>query len=318
MRNAASAGRSVQHAPGAALPTGGTAPRRASFVFRAGAALRPWVEAFWDCRIDDAAAAARSRIEILPSAFPILTFQYGAPLVRSVKRSEQGATGSACAGLQSHLVRLRPQGPIAFLTVRLHPCALARLIREPASLLADRGVDLRSLWRRSEIEAVESELSELGSPLARVGRVEAFLARHFRDTDRASPVSAALALMGCGRVRTVAAAADAVGLSERHFNRSFRLEIGLGPKRYARVARIERLIASYRASRSWAAAAHDAGYSDQPHLVREFQALVGQTPERFLRERCAPAACTPAPPMLGFLRHPSGPDASEPAARAAA
>jgi len=35
----------------------------------------------------------------------------------------------------------------------------------------------------------------------------------------------------------------------------------------------------------WTRMAGDAGYADQPHLIREFQALAGLTPAQYAAER---------------------------------
>jgi AraC-like DNA-binding protein len=72
-------------------------------------------------------------------------------------------------------------------------------------------------------------------------------------------------------------------LSERHFFRRFSADIGLGPKHFARLARIELALASWRGGASWAEAAATGGYADQAHLVRDFKRMTGTPPERLLR-----------------------------------
>jgi AraC-like DNA-binding protein len=72
-------------------------------------------------------------------------------------------------------------------------------------------------------------------------------------------------------------------LSERHFFRRFSSGIGLGPKHFARLARMELALASWRGGASWAEAAVTGGYADQAHLVRDFKRMTGTPPERLLR-----------------------------------
>lgn len=79
----------------------------------------------------------------------------------------------------------------------------------------------------------------------------------------------------------IAALADEVNLSERQFGRVFRQQVGLSPKQFARIARLNRALqASANAldGLTLEQVARRCGYHDAPHLVREFQALVGVSP----------------------------------------
>lgn len=79
--------------------------------------------------------------------------------------------------------------------------------------------------------------------------------------------------------------ADSAGLSLRHFQRRFRALTGLNPKHYARVCRIGHAVhrKELEPEASWTALAHEAGYADQSHFIRDFKALTGTLPSGFLR-----------------------------------
>lgn len=79
--------------------------------------------------------------------------------------------------------------------------------------------------------------------------------------------------------------ADAAGLSLRHFQRRFRALTGLNPKHYARICRIGHAVhrKELDPEASWTALAHEAGYADQSHFIRDFKALTGTLPRNFLR-----------------------------------
>jgi AraC-like DNA-binding protein len=79
--------------------------------------------------------------------------------------------------------------------------------------------------------------------------------------------------------------ADASGLSLRHFQRRFRVLTGLNPKHYARICRIGHAVhrKELEPDLPWTALAHEAGYADQSHFIRDFKALTGTLPRDFLR-----------------------------------
>jgi transcriptional regulator GlxA family with amidase domain len=67
-------------------------------------------------------------------------------------------------------------------------------------------------------------------------------------------------------------------LSRRRLVELFKAEVGMTPKLFARVRRFERARAlARRAGRAdWGAIALASGYSDQPHLIRDFLAFSGR------------------------------------------
>jgi AraC-like DNA-binding protein len=71
-----------------------------------------------------------------------------------------------------------------------------------------------------------------------------------------------------------------VGWSHKHLITRFREQIGLTPKRAARVIRFERVLRRLdEAPRpDWARLAAECGYADQAHLIRDFAEFAGTTP----------------------------------------
>jgi AraC-like DNA-binding protein len=93
-----------------------------------------------------------------------------------------------------------------------------------------------------------------------------------------------------GGTTTIADLADEVGWSTRHLANQFTTEIGLTPKAAARVIRFDRARralqqqAALPGPQDLARLANDHGYYDQPHYYREFAALAGCSPARWLTE----------------------------------
>jgi AraC-like DNA-binding protein len=97
-------------------------------------------------------------------------------------------------------------------------------------------------------------------------------------------VAAAGALSRGVRVSEVS---DRLGLLPRTLRRRFTAQVGLTPKRFARVQRLQRLVRGLdgQARVDWATTAARHGYCDQAHLADEFRELVGVTPAGYLRSR---------------------------------
>jgi AraC-like DNA-binding protein len=84
-----------------------------------------------------------------------------------------------------------------------------------------------------------------------------------------------------GTVR-VGDCANAVGWSRRRLLDRFTAEFGMAPKRAARVARLQASRRMLHGGEPLARTAAACGYADQSHLTREWVALTGHSPRRWL------------------------------------
>jgi len=79
---------------------------------------------------------------------------------------------------------------------------------------------------------------------------------------------------------------DLVGMSTKRLIALFRAEVGLSPKAYARVRRLQaalRLLSTGPVGGARVAA--EVGYFDQAHFVRDFESFTGMTPTQYSQRR---------------------------------
>ena len=78
----------------------------------------------------------------------------------------------------------------------------------------------------------------------------------------------------------VSQVASRLGLLPRTLARRFSNQVGITPKRFARVHRLQRVLRAVRRSSEpdWCALAAEHGYTDQAHLIHDFRDLAGITP----------------------------------------
>jgi Transcriptional regulator containing an amidase domain and an AraC-type DNA-binding HTH domain len=89
-----------------------------------------------------------------------------------------------------------------------------------------------------------------------------------------------------GRAFSLFDVASAAGLHATHLARIFRARIGCTVGAYARRIRLERALRHMHAHPEWSLSrvAVEAGFSDHPHLTREYQRFVGAAPSRLRRD----------------------------------
>jgi len=77
----------------------------------------------------------------------------------------------------------------------------------------------------------------------------------------------------------------ATGLTRRHLERQFRQQVGVGPKRLARISRFQhalQLLDSTDSTQRGTLTAAACGYADQAHFIRDFKDLAGCPPTAHL------------------------------------
>jgi AraC-like DNA-binding protein len=236
--------------------------------------LQPCVARFWQVESDGPLADSPGRWA-LPDGGSEWVFVLGDPLMRGplVHRAGAHAAGIALTASLS-----RPAGRMRTLGVAFRPGGAAAVLRQPASELTGRVVPLDSLWGSSGSELVE-RLAEAPGFEERVGLLQQELLRRLRPTD-GEVAEAVRRLAADPHTRVGRLAGDEA--SARRLERKFLVYVGIGPKRLARIFRLQRAVRLWAtsATTSWAELAAVAGYSDQAHMVREFTELAGTSPTR--------------------------------------
>ena len=194
---------------------------------------------------------------------------------------------SFAAGLHDRPVGIAYPSAAVCLQVNLAPLAARRLLGPGFAEAAGETVDLRELAPALAAE-LEDRAAAAPTWAARFEAVSAVLARAGAAAEGPSPLAArALAEIDRAPARPVAALAERLGVSRQGLSDALRREVGMGPKRLARLVRFEGALRRLRGAEavSLADLAAAAGYADQAHMAREMRALGGATARELAARR---------------------------------
>jgi len=194
---------------------------------------------------------------------------------------------SFVGGLRLDQVTTEHQGRSHGMQINLAPPSAYRLFGVPMHTLAQRVVDLDGLLDASSVERV----AEARDWTARFELLDGLLAKPLAEGRQPSAgvVWAWRRLVATDGHVPVGALAQELGWSRKRIAARFREEVGLPPKAVARLLRFEH--ARRLAGRlPWAEVAFECGYYDQSHLINDFRAVTGRTPETFLQDTVSAAA----------------------------
>lgn len=161
--------------------------------------------------------------------------------------------------------------------VRLRPWGLTALSGVSPGELRDRSVALCSALGREGSELTErlDACSEDAVP----GMIVAWLQGRMEAVETAAEHRARTSSLLLSESPSCAEAADRMGVSSRALRNVMGSHVGLSPKTYARVVRLHLALRQAASGEAWSRVALGSGYYDQAHMIREFQSLLGESPE---------------------------------------
>ncbi len=113
----------------------------------------------------------------------------------------------------------------------------------------------------------------------------------------------AVALLEADPTRPIADIAEEVGVSHGQLDRDVKRVVGLTPRVLARLLRMRRLLEALdvHGEVAWSGHAHDLGWYDQAHLIRDFRRHTGVTPSAYLAAQRAADQLVDPTAAAGFV-----------------
>ena len=235
----------------------------------------------------------------VPSPWLTFILSLDGPVVWAEREDALGTAGERrdevlLAPLHTSATFIRMPRQQAGIQMAVHPLTARRLFGASAAELTQAGVTGLDVLG-PQAEALRQRLVETPTWSERF----VVLGRFVQERVERAPTSATVRpeldeawrwLLRTGGGRRLDALAEHVALSPRHLTTLFRCELGLSPKRAARLVRFDR--ATRRVTTAirrgepldLAGVAVGCGYYDQSHLDREFRAHLGTSPTAWLAE----------------------------------
>jgi AraC-like DNA-binding protein len=249
------------------------------FVHRPGGTLRRYVrEILW-------VRSERPRIQIL---LPETTLTL--VLRQSGKASLHSETlpDAIVSGLQQRTRMVEHAERASLVIVRFTEVGAPAILHDRADLLYNQTVPLDVVLPRRKIDDLQNILADTREIRRQILLVEHFLTCQIHAWDEISsqgisPQIEAAAQMirnSDGRA-SIAAIARHAAMSQSALERQFRAAVGATPKKLSRLARLQHVCRLWDTGKTLTEIAFQAGYCDQPHMVRDFRLFTGTSPEEF-------------------------------------
>jgi AraC-like DNA-binding protein len=221
---------------------------------------------------------------ILPDGCTELIFHYGDNYHRISDGKPLEQPKNILVGQIKQAIELQATGKTGMFGIRFHPWGLYPFTGVPSDKFADLHIESGQFFK--DIHVLSEQFQFLGHE-EMVVHVEAYLIgvfkkqkqRHFYDADRFAAIIPEM-LKDVSSV-SVSSIAGMANMSERQFNRKFGEVIGLSPKHFIRIARVQQFVNSYNPGnrqRSLGDLIYDCGYYDPAHFSKDFKDIAGVSP----------------------------------------
>ena len=239
--------------------------------------LRPIVEKYW---ILEGTALGGEWEYVLPDGRAELIFHYAEPFARRTHDSRVEVQPRAMfVGQITAPACLQPRGMAGVAAIRLRPEATG-LFGPTAAEITNR---FEALDRLARTDFVLEQLAGAAHDRERIEALERFLSTVLRAAPRRDVAFAIDCLVRRGGALSIETLATMTGVARRQLERRFHSDVGLSPKSFARVLRVNRAARLVLSHASFADVAAACGYFDQAHMSNDFRQLIQRSPHEWRR-----------------------------------
>jgi AraC-like DNA-binding protein len=236
--------------------------------------LLPWIKNYWS-------ATGFVNSEITPKVFP----DGCTDIIFKFDRTS-GTAYAGIFGTMTRFVEVDYPTSTQMFGIRFKPAGMTAFTRIPMEEFTDRSVELElvnTLFTPSFYEALPEKQS-MAEIVARTNHCLIKQLPSLYPSDRQIIRAVDLIRLAKGQL-SLAGVAFEVCLCQRHFERKFKLTIGVSPKMFAKIFRFKHAMQCLRnyPQKDLLTIAIECGYYDHTHLIKDFKLLSGETPTDFRR-----------------------------------
>ena len=171
--------------------------------------------------------------------------------------------------------------------IRFKPDGIYNILGLPASLIKDCYEDI-SIVLGSKFRDFSHRVREEKSVAAMIERTESYLLKSIQENSiETSYVNLAADLIRSTKDIKIADLPSMVFISQRQLEREFKDKVGISPKHYLRIIRINEVLRLLDDNQAidLTNIAYLCGYFDQAHLINDFKRITGKKPTIFIKEK---------------------------------
>ncbi|HEX5168752.1 MAG TPA: helix-turn-helix domain-containing protein [Cyclobacteriaceae bacterium] len=256
--------------------------------FKPAGELSPYVVSFWEGNFNINNSPLLTQ-RVVPNGFVEIIFHISSLRCNLFKDCEWSESPPyTIIGLHTQPYIVRFSGCVQVFGIRLKPEGIYNLFKIPSTVFNASHENLQDVLG-SEFNTFCRQLCEADETATRIALTERYLLKSVRKNaiDLNYVHRAAEIIRSRKGLIVMDELSDEVCISRRQLERGFSANLGISPKHYMRLSRVnevhKKLLREHDVNLM--DMSYYCGYSDQAHFIREFKNFTGLAPRIFMRNR---------------------------------
>ncbi|MBC2840083.1 response regulator transcription factor [Robiginitalea sp. SC105] len=249
--------------------------------------LRPFLELYWEGSFN-ADASGRISMQTVPNGCLELIFHLN-DLHCDLEKDHTWSQSPdyMVIGLHTKPYEVRFKNFVKVFSIRFKPEGLYGIFGVPASELKDTYHDM-ALILGDRFMDFSNRLKEEKSVVSMIRQTEQFLLKNLMDSKiDMNYINVAAELIRNKKGVKIEDLPGQVCISQRQLEREFKNKVGISPKHYLRIIRINEVLRLLKGNKAidLTSVAYHCGYYDQAHFINDFKNITGEKPGIFVRDK---------------------------------
>jgi len=242
--------------------------------------LSPYIKNYWFLETGKEIFDEPQRI--FPDGCMECIIHYGEPPIRKLDDCLQRQQTAFVFGQLKSYMELIPSSSMGIMGIRFFPHGLSAFTKTPLNELKQNEVSLVDMFGKSA-QTIAEQIASCVNTEDRIAVMERFLMAQLRHgIPQFQMMSEVLKeiVKHSGDI-SINYLVKKYKLSEKHIERIFLQNVGIGPKLFSRILKFQNVFKLATESDSLTKLGLHAGYFDQSHFIREFRAFTGYSPREY-------------------------------------
>lgn len=248
--------------------------------------LKPFVELFWEGSFNINATTPMS-MQMIPNGCLELIIHLNDLHCDLESNNRWSQTPDhMIIGLITQPRKVRFQNFVRVFAIRFKPEGIYNIFGIPSSLLLEHYHDMSMVLGSSFLEFCH-RLKENINVVSMIQRTENYLLKNLHDRKiELNYVNRAAHLIRNTKGIKIKDLSNKLLISQRKLQREFKDILGISPKHYLRLVRINEVLRLINDNHmiNLTHIAHHCGYFDQAHFIKDFKNITGQKPSIFMKD----------------------------------
>lgn len=254
-------------------------------IFSPNDKLSRYIKCYWSLE-SQANSDPHSRERIFPDGCIELIFNYGDIFVTyDAKDNAEEQPKNFIHGQLKKFIEVQGMGKVGVFSIRFQPAGLQPFIDFDVSELTGIFTEVSQIWNDGTL--LEKKMKVCKNNEERIAVIENFLESRLRNTPSYSEIEYCVnEIIKADGMIAIEKLSDDLKIGKRHLERLFLSSVGLSLKLFSRIIRFNNTLQliENKGFRNFTNVAHDGGFYDQAHFIKDFKEFTGLNPKQYFSE----------------------------------